>query len=121
MDSLKNIWKALMVLLKDNVRLFTLKGVEKSSLVLGLFATVFIVLGFCMIILVFASVALAIFLNGELGSAFLGYLIISATYLLILALLLVWVVKRKIPFLTGIFVQTLIVLFNIPEDEDNRP
>ena len=118
MESLKNIWKALVELFKDNLRLFTLKGVEKTSLVLGLFATVCIMLGFCMTVLLFGSVALAIYLNGTLESRFVGFLIVSGIYLFVMLAMLLWVVKRKTPFLTGIFVKALVSLFNIPDNED---
>ena len=118
MDSLKDIWNSLTTLYKDKVRFYTLKGVEKSSLFLGLIATIFIISILCLIVLIFGSVALANFLNSRLESSFLGFLIVSGVYLIVMILMLVWMVKRKAPLFTGIFIRSLISLFNIPEDED---
>ena len=119
MDSLKDLWNSLASLFKDELRFYTLKGVEKSSLLLGLIATIFIISIFCLLVFVFGSVALANYINFKLESGYLGYLIISGGYLIILILILIWMLKRKTPLLTGIFVKSLISIFNIPEDEDN--
>lgn len=119
MDSLKDLWNSLASLFKDELRFYTLKGVEKSSLLLGLIATIFIISIFCLLVFVFGSVALANYINFKLESVFLGYLIVSGGYLIILILILLWMRQRKTPLLTGIFVKSLISIFNIPEDEDN--
>lgn len=119
MDSLKDLWNSLASLFKDELRFYTLKGVEKSSLLLGLIATIFIISIFCLLIFVFGSVALANYINFKLESISLGYLIVSGGYLIILILMLIWMRQRKTPLLTGIFVKSLISIFNIPEDEDN--
>jgi low temperature requirement protein LtrA len=118
MESLKDIWNSLTTLYKDKVRFYTLKGVEKSSLFMGLIATILFVSAFCIMVLIFGSVALANFLNTRLESTFLGYLIVSGAYLVITIFMLIWMVKRKTPLFAGIFVRTLISLFNITEDED---
>jgi len=118
MDSLKDIWKSLASLYKDKLRFYTLKGIEKSSLFMGLIATIIIISAFCIMVLIFGSVALANFLNSKLESSFLGYLIVSGAYLVIMFIMLIWMIKRKTPLLTNVFVRSLISLFNIPEDED---
>ena len=118
MESLKDIWNSLVALYKDEVRLYTLKGVEKSSLFLGLIATIFIISVFCLLVMVFGSIALAHFLNGMLGSGFLGYLIVAGAYMVIMALMLIWMVRRRTPLMTNIFIRSLISIFNIPKDED---
>ena len=119
MDSLKDLWNSLASLFKDELRFYTLKGVEKSSLLLGLIATIFIISIFCLLVFVFASVALANYINFKLESSFLGYLTVSGGYLIILILISIWMLKRKKPLLSNIFVKSLISIFNIPEDEDN--
>jgi len=121
MDSLKDLWNSLTTLFKDELRLYTLKGVEKSSLFLGLIASIFIVSIFCLLVFVFGSVALANFINFKLDSDFFGYSIVSGGYLIILILMLIWMLRRKKPLLTNIFIKSLISIFNIPEDEDNKP
>ena len=118
MDSIKDIWKSLNEIFRDEVRFYSLKGVEKSSLLLGLLVTILIISVFCLLVLIFGSIALAGFLNGLFHSTFLGYLIITGAYLLILLFLLVWMTRRKTPLLTNVFVRFLISIFNIPEDED---
>lgn len=118
MESLKDIWNSLVGLYKDEVRFYTLKGVEKASLFLGLIATIFIVALFFLLILIFGSVALAHFLNSKLESSYLGYLIVTGAYLLIMILMFIWMVKRQTPLLTNIFIKAIISIFNIPDDED---
>ena len=118
MESLKDIWDSLTTLYKDKVRFYSLKGVEKSSLFLGIIATILIISVFCLMVLIFGSIALANFLNKILDSSFLGYLIVSGAYLIIMLLMLLWMIKRKTPLFTNMFVRSLISLFNIPEDED---
>jgi len=118
MDSLKDLWKGFLALYKDKLRFYSLKGVEKTSLFLGLIATICIISVLCMLVMVFASVGLAHFLNAEFNSFFLGYLCVSGIYLIIMLLTLWWVANRRTPLLTSVFVRTLISLFNIPEDED---
>lgn len=118
MDSLKDLWNSLATLFKDELRFYTLKGVEKSSLLLGLIATILIISIFCLLVFVFGSVALANYINLKMASGFIGYLIISGGYLIILILMLIWMLKRKKPLFTNIFIKSLISIFNIPEDED---
>lgn len=118
MDSFKDIWNELTTLYNDKVRLYTLKGVEKSSLFMGFIVSIFIISAFCLLTLIFGSVALANFLNFKLESIFLGYLIVSGVYLFIMMLLLLVIIKRKTPLLTNTFIRSLISLFNITEDED---
>ena len=118
MESLKDIWNTLVGLYKDEVRFYTLKGVEKASILMGLIATICIVAVFCLLVLIFGSVALANFLNTKLSSDFLGYLVVMGAYLVVMVLMFVFMVKKRTPMLTNIFIRSLISIFNIPEDED---
>ena len=118
MESLNDIWKSLVALYKDEVRFYTLKGVEKASLLLGLLGTIVIISVFCLLVLIFGSIALANFLNAKLASGFIGYLLVTGAYLIVMVLMFIWMVKRKTPLLTNIFVKSLISIFNIPDDED---
>jgi hypothetical protein len=118
MERLNDIWNSLVALYKDEVRFYTLKGVEKASLLLGLLGTIVIISVFCLLVLIFGSIALANFLNAKLASGFIGYLIVTGAYLIVMVLMFIWMVKRKTPLLTNIFVKSLISIFNIPEDED---
>ena len=118
MESLKDIWNSLVGLYKDEVRFYTLKGVEKASILLGLLATIFIVAVFCLLVMIFGSVALANFLNATLNSDFLGYLIVMGAYLVVMVIMFAMMARRKTPMLTNVFIRSLISIFNIPEDED---
>jgi hypothetical protein len=118
MDSIKEIKENLQTIFKDEVRLYSLKGVEKTSMLLGVIATFFIVLLFIILGIVFGSIALASYLNTLLDNAYWGYLIVGGTDIL-LAILTVGLVKRtKVPLLTNLFVRILVNIFNIKEDED---
>jgi hypothetical protein len=118
MNSFNDILKSLRSIFENEVRIYSLKGVEKSSVLLGLIATIFVLSALGFIGLIFASVALAAYLNTLLDSAFLGYLIISSGYIVIIVLLLLGMMGRKAPLFTNIFIRRLISIFNISDDED---
>lgn len=118
MDSLNDILKSLKSIFEDEVRLLSLKGIEKSSVLLGLLATIFVISMFGLLILVFATIALAGYLNVLFDNSYLGYLIVSGVYLLIIVVMLLWMTKKRTPLFTNIFVRKLVIFFNISEDED---
>lgn len=121
MESLKDIWNSFTTLYKDKVRFYTLKGVEKSSLLLGLLSTIAIISVIFLMVLIFGSFALANFLNTKLDSGFLGYLIVAGIYLITVFILFFLMIRRNAPLLTGFFIRFLISLFNISDDEDQQP
>lgn len=118
MDSFKDLKENLQSIFKDEVRLYSLKGVEKTSMLLGVIATFFIVLIFFILGIVFGSLALADILNTRLDHSYLGHLIVGGADLLLSVLLILWVLKTKIPLLTSLFVKILVNIFNIHDDED---
>jgi len=118
MDSPKDIKENLRSILRDEVRLYSLKGVEKSSTFLGVIATFFIVLIIFILGIVFGSIALANFLNSRFENMYAGYLIVGGGDILLAGLLILWVIRSKVPLLTSLFVKILINLFNIRNDED---
>ena len=67
---------------------------------------------------VFGSLALANILNTHLDHSYLGYLIVGGVDILMSILLILWVLKTKIPLLTSLFVKILVNIFNIRSDED---
>ncbi len=117
-DSIKDIKENLQTIFKDEVRLYSLKGIEKTAMLLGVIATFFIVLLFIILGIVFGSLALANFLNAKLEHAFWGHLIVGGADILLAVLLVILVVRRKAPLLTSLFVKILVNIFNIREDED---
>jgi hypothetical protein len=118
MDSIDDIKKTLHSIFKDEVRLYTLKGVEKSSLFLGIIATFFIITIFILLGIVFGSIALANYLNVKLDHEFMGYWIVAGGDILLAVILLFLVVRRKVPLLTNLFVKAIVSIFNIRDDED---
>ena len=118
MDNFKDIKDDLQSIYKDQVRLYSLKGVEKTSMLLGVIATFIIVLIFFILGIVFASLALANILNSRMDHEFMGYIIVGGTDILLSILLILWVLKTKVPLLTSLFVKILVNIFNIRSDED---
>jgi hypothetical protein len=118
MESLNEIKDSLKSIFKDEVQLYTLKGVEKASLFLGIIATFFIVTIVILLGIIFGSIALAKYLNLTLGHEFTGYLIVAGVDVMLAVLILIMVSRRKIPLLTNLFVRTIVSIFKISEDED---
>ena len=118
MESLNDIKESLKSIFKDEVQLYTLKGVEKASLFLGIIATFFIVFIVFLLGIIFGSIALAKFLNLKLDHEFVGYLIVAGADILLAVLLLVMVARRKVPLLTNLFVRSIVSIFKISENED---
>jgi hypothetical protein len=118
MESLNDIKDNLRSIFKDELQLYTLKGVEKASLFLGIIATFFIVTIVILLGIIFGSIALAKYLNGRLDHAFMGYLMVGGADILLAILLLIMVSRRKVPLLTNLFVRAIISIFKISEDED---
>jgi hypothetical protein len=118
MESLHDIKDSLNSIFRDEVKLYTLKGVEKASLFLGLIATFFIVTIVILLGIIFGSIALAKYLNGLWEHDFLGYLAVAAADLILALLLVVLVARRKVPLLTNLFIRALVSIFKINKDED---
>lgn len=118
MESLNEIKDSLSTLFKDEVQLYTLKGVEKASLFLGIIATFFIVTVVVLLGIIFGSIALAKYLNLRLDHDFMGYLILAGADVLLAFLLIILVARRKIPLLTNLFVKAIVPIFKIKQDED---
>jgi predicted branched-subunit amino acid permease len=118
MESLHDIRDSLRSIFRDEARLYTLKGVEKASLFLGIIATFFIVTMVVLLGIIFGSIALAKYLNGILEHAFMGYLIVAGADILLALLLLVLVARRKVPLLTNLFVRSIVSIFKIHDEEN---
>ena len=118
MDSLNDIFKSLKSIFDDEMRLLSLKGIEKSSILLGLLGTIFVISLFCLLILIFATFALAGYLNSLFDNNYLGFLIVSGIYILIIVIMLLWMAKTRAPLFTNLLVRKLVIFFNITSDED---
>jgi predicted branched-subunit amino acid permease len=118
MESLHELKDSLRTIFRDEVQLYTLRGVEKASLFLGIIATFFIVTMVVLLGIIFGSIALAKYLNLILEHAFMGYLLVAGADLLLAVVLLILVARRKVPLLTSLFVRAIVSIFKINEDED---
>jgi len=118
MDNFKDIKDDLQSIFKDQVRLYSLKGVEKTAMLLGVIATFIIVMIFFILGIAFGSLALANILNSSMDHEFIGYIIVGGTDILLSILLILWVLKSGVPLLTSLFVKILVNIFNIRSDED---
>jgi len=118
MDNFKDIKDDLQSIFKDQVRLYSLKGVEKTAMLLGVIATFIIVMIFFILGIAFGSLALANILNSSMDHEFIGYIIVGGADILLSVLLILWVVKSGVPLLTSLFVKILVNIFNIRSDED---
>jgi len=118
MDNFKDIKDDLQSIFKDQVRLYSLKGVEKTAMRLGVIATFIIVMIFFILGIAFGSLALAKILNSSMDHEFIGYIIVGGADILLSVLLILWVVKSGVPLLTSLFVKILVNIFNIRSDED---
>lgn len=118
MENLNDIKDNLRSILKDEVQLYTLKGVEKASLFLGIIATFFIVTVVILLGIIFGSIALAKFLNLKLDHDSMGFLIVAGGDMLLALILLIWVTRRRIPLLSNLFVRAIVSIFKINKDED---
>ena len=118
MESLHDVKDSLKSIFRDEVKLYTLKGVEKASLFLGIIATFFIITMVVLLGIIFGSIALAKYLNGILDHTFMGYLVVAGADMLLAIVLLMLVARRKVPLLTNLFVRSMVSIFKINEDED---
>lgn len=84
--------KSLQELVENRIRLFKIVLVEKIARSLYMLAFLVILLFILSLVLVFASVSLATWLNAALGNIYSGYLIVTGIYIV---LLVVFVAFRK--------------------------
>ncbi|TFH26960.1 MAG: hypothetical protein E4H10_05385, partial [Bacteroidia bacterium] len=90
MATLKNqihdISKDTESLVKEYVKLFSIKQSEKLALFLGIIASVFLLATLLLIVVVFSSLALAAYLNKVMAGEYWGYVIVGGVYILTIIL-----------------------------------
>jgi hypothetical protein len=67
---------------ETRIDLFKLKAIDKSSSLLSLLVSMFIVILTCFIVFVFLNIGLALLIGEWLGRAYYGFFIIAAIYLI---------------------------------------
>lgn len=117
MENLKNngeeLSKDIEQLIQNYLKLFGLKQTESLAVFLGLISSVILITTLLLILIVFSSFVLSSILNNLFDSNYLGYIIISGTYALIIILLIIRIKKKNRPLFANFYVKLLLPLLNI--------
>jgi len=105
---------------KDYMKLLMIKLTEKTSMFLGVLASVFIISLLMLVVIVFCSIALSGYLNKVLDSEFWGYGIVGGVYILAIGLLIRRIVKSQTPLLTNLLVRFLVFALDIDVSQPNN-
>ena len=121
MATLKNqvndISKDTENLVKDYVKLFSIKQSEKLALFLGILSSVFLLATLLLIVVVFSSLALAAYLNKVMPGEYWGYVIVGGAYILLIILLTIKIFKTKTPLLGNFFARMIVTILNVETDD----
>ncbi|NQT77961.1 MAG: phage holin family protein [Bacteroidetes bacterium] len=112
-DNINNISDDTESLVKDYLKLFSIKQSEKFALFLGVLSTAFILTLLILIVLVFCSFALAGYLNDLLATDYWGYWIVTALFLLLITFLIFKIIKTRTPLLSNLFAKIIISVFDL--------
>ena len=112
-NNINNISDNTETLVKDYVKLFSIKLSEKLALLLGILAAVFILSLLLLIVIAFCSFALAVYLNELLAHDYWGFWIVSAFYVLVITLIIVKIVKTKTPPLSNLFTKFIVSVLGL--------
>lgn len=112
-NNINNISDNTETLVKDYVKLFSIKLSEKLALLLGILAAVFILSLLLLIVIVFCSFVLAAYLNELLAHDYWGFWIVSAFYVLVITLIIVKIVKTKTPPLSNLFTKFIVSVLDL--------
>lgn len=104
-------------LLRDYVKLFSIRQSEKLALFLGLLFTFYILSTIVIILIVFGSFVLAGSLNRLLGGEYWGYLIVGSVYLIVIILIMNRMLRKKSPFFFGFFIRLVVMVLDIDLEE----
>ena len=112
-NNINNISDNTETLVKDYVKLFSIKLSEKLALLLGILAAVFILSLLLLIVIAFCSFTLAVYLNELLTHDYWGFWIVSAFYVLVITLIIVKIVKTKTPPLSNLFTKFIVSVLGL--------
>jgi hypothetical protein len=112
-DNINNISDDTESLVKDYLKLFSIKQSEKFALFLGVLSSAFILTLLILIVVVFCSFALAGYLNELLATDYWGYWIVTGFFLLLIAFLIFKIIKTKTPLLSNLFAKIIISVFDL--------
>src|SRR5210317_1984681 len=87
-DNIDHIADDTRELIKNHLKLFSIRQTEKLARFFGLLSTIFILSIILLIVVIFFSFALAGILNNLLNTGIWGYLIVSGIYILVIFIIL---------------------------------
>jgi len=105
-------------LVKDYLKLFSIRQSKKLALLLGILASVFILSLLLLIVIVFCSFALAGYLNDLLGHDYWGLLIVAGFYILLITWLIIKMLRTQTPLFANLFVKLVAFVFNMEINHD---
>lgn len=117
-NNIKDITKDGQNLATNYLTLFGIKQSKRLATFLGVLASVFIISTLLLIIVVFGSIVLANFFNNLFESNYIGFLVISILYLLVICILLLNMKTSGKPLLTNLFVKFILPLLNIEINQE---
>lgn len=116
-NSIANDTEAIV---KDYLKLFWIKQSKKLAVILGIIVSVFILSTLLLIVLLFCSFALAVYLNDILPGDYWGFWIVSGIYILIILALILRIISTKTPLFANILVKLLLTVLDIETDQSKN-
>lgn len=119
-DQINDISKDTESLVKEYIRLFTIRQSEKLALFLGILSSVFVLAVLLLIVVVFSSFALAAYLNKILPGDFWGFWVVGGAYILLIILLIIRIFKSKTPLFGNFFARMISTVLDLETEDANN-
>lgn len=107
-------------LIRDYVKLFSVRQSEKLAIFLGILMSIFVIATLALILVIFCSFVLAGTLNKLLASEFWGYVIVGIIYLSVIIYLIVKIFRTSTPLFTNLFVRFIVLVMEVDTDHANN-
>ena len=119
-ENIDNISDDTEKLVRDYLKLFSIRQSQKLAIFLGVLATAFILSLLILVAVIFSSFALAEILNDLLDTAYWGYWIVTALFLIIILILIIWIISTRTPLLSNLFAKIIIAVFDLEMTQDKN-
>ena len=119
-EQINDIGKDTESLVKEYIRLFSIRQSEKLALILGILSSVFVLATLLLIVVVFSSFALAAYLNKILPGDFWGFWIVGGAYVLLIILLIIRIFKSKTPLFGNFFARMISTVLDLDTEDANN-
>ena len=116
-NQINDISKDTESLVKEYVKLFSIKQSEKLALFLGILSSVFVLATLLLIVVVFSSFALAAYLNKVMPGEFWGFVIVGGVYVLTIILLIIKIFRTKTPIFGNFFARMIATVLDLETDD----